>query len=263
MSEVDPAPVLQDDPIVEPDAPELAPDPAAEPEIREPSEPSAPDPRDAVIERLTQALVEQSRAPARAEPAPAAPKTNALEDKMRKLGFGNVAATDTSPGVNMIPALLELFTDHGEDILGRVDRAVAPRLNAMGNELVETKFGRELAVRVQKQTPEFVAFREAEMARDPQIGAFIRGGAEKAAAELVASRWHAQRRLAKQGEDRRLGRLAGGELQAQAPRGGSGAGPTIRLSAAEPTSTITRKLCEFADRGGDPKNIVWLKRGEK
>ncbi len=248
-----------DEPIVEPVVAPPADDAHVEP--TEPhDEPAAPvpDPRDAVIERLTQVIMERERQPA--APANRGPVENPLESTARKLGFGNVGGTDTAPGVNMIPALLTLLEEHGKQVLGNVDRAVSPRLSAIGAEIVGTKFERELAVRVQKQTPEFLAFRDAQLAK-PGTLQVLRTESPVEAAELIEARWRAQRRDVKTGEERRVERLSGGGLQNASARGGNGAAPTLRVSSDDPG--LAGKLCAFADAGGDRKNIKWLKRGEK
>lgn len=246
-----------------PEAPEAeegsgeAPEPEAEPQI---------DPRDAMIAqqgeiltKLSAALAERERANAPVEPKE---DENSIEKLALSLGFGNVGADPETgtKGINMIPALAKLFAAHEAQVVGKMEKSVRPALTRIGEEMVGTKFERALAVQVQRQSPEFIRFRDAELARDAKLNA-LRSNEHGAdvAAELIAARWRKQRAAVAKGEVRREERLSGAALQSGTPRGTSRAGTKFKINPKASSSEISRRICEAADLGIDVKDIDWTK----
>jgi hypothetical protein len=222
------------------------------------------DAKDEMIERLTRMIeakdraLTQPREAAREEPA-----EDPIEEEARKLGFGNVGyKTDAEGnvidrGVNMIPQLTKLLAVQRKLLEESVGAAVGPRLDALGNEIVGTKFQRELAIRIPRQTPDFKRFVEAEIARDGKLAQFSKHpeGAD-VAADMIELRWRKKLRAVKKGEDRRQERASGAGLQSGAPRG-SGSSKTskvVKLSRTDPD--FARKFDELAkDPSVDLANI--------
>lgn len=224
---------------------------------------AAPDPRDDQIRSLTALVLEQARQ-GRAEPraAPREPETDPFEAEAYKLGFGNVGEDRDADGnvvkrgVNMVPALMKLFKLHGDGVVGSVRDGIEPRLTAIGDEIVGTKFGRALDERIPKarQTADFVAFRDRQL-QEPMVAA-VRQNDPAAAADIIDARWRRQHRQEKVGERRAESRMGGGQPQRAAPRGSNRSSQVLKVAFDDPN--LSDKINDAAARGID--HIEWLPR---